>query len=132
MGEKRKKDEKVTPVNLETSAIQEERLEVLEQHEEIVQEDEKETKVMENNTVSETTSNEPKEQNKKVGDFGKHQKKFIWITILGAICIALGMFTYYFHFDKKAMFVRATTQMQDRLEYLYQPLLKHTSEPRKS
>ena len=59
MGEKRKKDEKVTPVNLETSAIQEERLEVLEQHEEIVQEDEKETKVMENNTVSETTSNEP-------------------------------------------------------------------------
>ena len=132
MGEKRKKDEKVTPVNLETSAIQEERLEVLEQHEEIVQEDEKETKVMENNTVSETTSNEPKEQNKKVGDFGKHQKKFIWITILGAICIALGIFTYYFHFDKKAMFVRATTQMQDRLEYLYQPLLKHTSEPRKS
>ncbi len=122
MSVRKKKNHKVTPVNLETSEIEEEKIESLERKDAI-----KDETISSQNVV-----NTEKVQTQKVGDFGKHQKKFIWITILGAICIVLGIFTYYFHFDKKAMFVRATTQMQDRLEYLYQPLLEHTSESRKS
>ena len=118
----RKKKSKVTPVNLETVEVQKEKLEALERQDAIKED------VM----ISENSGDVEKDQVKKVGDFGKHQKKFIWVILLGALCIVLGAFTYYFHFDKKAMFVRATTQLEDRIEYLYQPLLEHAPESRKS
>lgn len=127
MEEKKKNPEKVTLANLDTSEIQTERLEALDGKEKNVH-----GEVKDNVIASQNITNDQKVQTQTIGDFGKHQKKFIWITILGAICIVLGIFTYYFHFDKKAIFVRATTQIQDRLEYLYQPLLERTSESRKS